>query len=280
MAVSVWEHTEARRVRLEKALANERADPVEAPVGPNTEAATESQESAPAAQQEPASSSSGPAAPMPNAKTFRTSRWIHQWSWDHKNAENAKERGQARRQQVKSWKTSGEGEDSVTSNDRADSGRFGNRCPLYSCVTEQDEMTIGGLYVIDGIDVVATLVPEEDVWQFEATETCTTETQMQDREQKSIAVVDYEDPSATEAIEAFDTRTSEKLDSEDVRKVRAKEVRELEFEVEMEVDESEMRSTLGMKIWSEMGGNTKGPKQSSNTMSSVCHGSEHKRIEI
>ena len=35
-------------------------------------------------------------------KTFRTSRWIHQWSWDHKNAENAKERGQARRQQVKS----------------------------------------------------------------------------------------------------------------------------------------------------------------------------------
>ena len=24
-------------------------------------------------------------------KTFRTSRWIHRWSWDHKNAENAKE---------------------------------------------------------------------------------------------------------------------------------------------------------------------------------------------
>ena len=28
--------------------------------------------------------------------------------------------------------------------------------------SSKDEMTIGGLYVIDGIDVVATLVPEED----------------------------------------------------------------------------------------------------------------------
>ena len=61
--------------------------------------------------------------------------------------------------------------------------------------SSKDEMTIGCLYVIDGIDVVATLVPEEDVWQFETTETCTTETQMQDREQESIAVVDYEVPA-------------------------------------------------------------------------------------
>ena len=112
-------------------------------------------------------------------------------------------------------------------------------------------MTIGGFYVIDGIDVVVTLVPEEDVWQFEATETCTTETQMQDREQESTAVVDYEDPSATEAIEAYDARTGEKLDSEEVPKGRAKEVRDLdEFEVKMEVDESEIRLTLGKKIWS------------------------------
>ena len=67
-----------------------------------------------------------------------------------------------------------------------------------------------------------------------------------------IAVVDNEDPSATEAIEAYDARTGEKLDSEEVRKGRAKEVRELdEFEVKMEVDESEMRSTQGKKIWSK-----------------------------
>ena len=63
--VGLAPHTEACRVRLEKALADERADLVEAPVGPILEPATESQESAPAAQQEPASSSSGPAAPMP-----------------------------------------------------------------------------------------------------------------------------------------------------------------------------------------------------------------------
>ena len=48
--------------------------------------------------------------------------------------------------------------------------------------SSKDGMTIGGLYVIGGIDVVATLVPEEDVWQFEATRTCTTETPMQDGE--------------------------------------------------------------------------------------------------
>ena len=83
-------------------------------------------------------------------------------------------------------------------------------------------MTTGGLYVIDGIDVVATLVPEEDVWQFETTEACTTDTQTQDREQESIAVVNYENPSTTEAIEPCDARTSERLDSEEVRKGRAK----------------------------------------------------------
>ena len=63
--VGLGPHTEGCRVRLEKALGDERADLVEALVGPNTEPATESQESAPAAQQEPASSSSGLAAPMP-----------------------------------------------------------------------------------------------------------------------------------------------------------------------------------------------------------------------
>ena len=124
-------------------------------------------------------------------------------------------------------------------------------------------MTIGGLYVIDGIDVVATLVPEEDVWQFEATETCTTETQMQDGEQESIAVVDCEDPTATEAIESHDARTGEKLDPEEVRNGRAKEVRELDdFGVKMEVDESEMRLTRGKKIRSKWVETRKDPNSS------------------
>ena len=63
--VGLGPHTEACRVRSEKALADERTNPVEAPVGPIIEPATESQESASVAQQEPASSSFGPAAPMP-----------------------------------------------------------------------------------------------------------------------------------------------------------------------------------------------------------------------
>ena len=122
-------------------------------------------------------------------------------------------------------------------------------------------MTIGGLYVIDSIDVVATLVPEEDVWQFEATETCTTETQ--DGEQESIAVVDCEDPIAAEAIEAYDARTGEKLDTEEVRKGRAKKARELdEFEVKMEVVESDMRLTPGKKIWSTWVETRKDPNRS------------------
>ena len=75
---------------------------------------------------------------------------------------------------------------------------------------------------------------------------------MQDGEQESIAAVDHEDPSVTEAIEAHDARRGEKLDSEEVRKGRVKEVRELdEFEIKMDVDESEVRSTPGKKTWSE-----------------------------
>ena len=71
VAVLVWDHTQKPAAcDWKKALADEKADPVEAPVGPNTQPATESQESAPAAQQEPASSSSGPAAPTP-AQNFQ-----------------------------------------------------------------------------------------------------------------------------------------------------------------------------------------------------------------
>ena len=62
--VGLGSHTESR-VRSRRTSADERADPVETPIGPITEPATESQESAPAAQQEPTSSSFGPAAPMP-----------------------------------------------------------------------------------------------------------------------------------------------------------------------------------------------------------------------
>ena len=41
--------------------------------------------------------------------------------------------------------------------------------------SSKDEVMPGGLHVTGGIDVVATLVPEDDVWQSEAAETSTTE---------------------------------------------------------------------------------------------------------
>ena len=78
------------------------------------------------------------------------------------------------------------------------------------------------------------------------------ETQFRDWEQESIAAVDYEDPGTTEIIEAYDARTGERLDSEEVRKGRAKEVQELdEFDDKIEFDESEMRVTPGKKICSK-----------------------------
>ena len=251
VAVSVWDHTQKYvECDWKKALAGERADPIETPVGPITEPTTESQESAPTAQQEPASSSSGPAAPMPT-RNFKNEQMDSPMEL---GPQERRERKGARPSETPTSEISGrpmvkarpalppmivptvEGSGAVVLSPPASSSK--------------DEMTIGGLYVIDGIDVVATLVPEEDVWQFEATETCTTETQMQDTEQESIAVVDYEDPSVTEAIEAYDARTGEKLDSEEVRKGRAKEVRELhEIEVKMAVDETEMQWTPCKNTW-------------------------------
>ena len=88
--------------------------------------------------------------------------------------------------------------------------------------------------------------------------------------------MDDEDPSTSETIEARDPRAGERLDSEEVRKGRAKEVRELdELEVKMEVDESEMRVTPGKKKLVNMGGDGKGSKQPCYTVSVVCHGSQH-----
>ena len=129
--------------------------------------------------------------------------------------------------------------------------------------SSKDEMTIGGLYMIDGIDVVATLVPEKDVWQYEATETCTTETQMQDGEQESIAVVDCEDPSATEALRLT---TREQVKSSIQKKCERDEPKRCEnlmnSKPKMEVDKSEMRSTPGEKIWSKWVETRKDPNSS------------------
>ena len=102
--------------------------------------------------------------------------------------------------------------------------------------SSKDEGTTGSLHAIDGIDVVTALVPEEDVWQFEVTKTCARKVQFQDKEQKSVAMVDREDPSV----------------SKNLRKRKANEVQELdEFEVKMKVVKSETRMTPGKKAWSK-----------------------------
>ena len=67
-----------------------------------------------------------------------------------------------------------------------------------------DEMMTGSLYVVDGIDVAATLVPEEGAWQFSAAETSTTEIQLLNRDQDTIAEVDYDYPKASEEVDAHD----------------------------------------------------------------------------
>ena len=272
--VGLGPHNEACRARLEKALADEEASagPVGAGVGPIAEPDTEPQQPAPTAQQEPASSPSGLAAPM--------------LTQNHENEQldspmelGAQERSERKGARPNETPSSEISDRPVVKARPASPPTIvptaegsGTIVLSASASSSKDEMMTGGLYVIDGIDVVATLVPEEDARQFDATETCTTETQLRDREQESIAVVNYEDPSTSEAIEAYDARTGERLDSEEVRKGRAKEVRELdEFEVKMEVDESEMQVENLIK----MGGDAKGSQQPSNTVSAVCHRSQH-----
>ena len=78
--------------------------------------------------------------------------------------------------------------------------RLGSTVLLDPSPSSKDEATTGSLHAIDGIDVVTALVPDEDVWQFEGTKTCATEIQFQDREQKSVAIVDREDPNVFKTI--------------------------------------------------------------------------------
>ena len=91
----------------------------------------------------------------------------------------------------------------------------------------KDETTIVSLHAIDGIDVVAALVPQEDVLADRRHENVRERDSVQDGEQESV-----EDPSVSKTINAYEARTGEKLDSEELLKRKAKEVEEFdEFEV-------------------------------------------------
>ena len=71
---------------------------------------------------------------------------------------------------------------------------------LDSAPSSKDETTRSSSHAIDGIDVVTALVPEEDVWQFEVTNTCVREIQFQDRKQESVTILNREDPSVSKTI--------------------------------------------------------------------------------
>ena len=90
-------HTEACRVRLEKALADEKASA--------SRSGWDRSQSLPLSlsnQHKRRRLHHPVLLRRCQHKTFRTSSWIHRWSWEHKNAESARERGQTRRHQVKS----------------------------------------------------------------------------------------------------------------------------------------------------------------------------------
>ena len=203
-------------MRLEKALADETASvgPVGAGIGPIAEPTTEPSQTAPAAQQEPASSSSGLGAPMPTQN-------LQKEQLDSQMELGAQERRDRKGARPSETPTSEISEKPVVNARPASrpttvptAEGSGTIVLSASASSSKDEMTVGGLYVIDGIDVVAALLPEEDAWHFEAAQTCTTETQLRDREQESIAVVNFEDPSTSETIEAHDASKGERLDSE------------------------------------------------------------------
>ena len=207
-------------------MADEKAS-AGAGVGPIAEPATEPQQPAPAAQQEPASSSSGLAAPMPTQLSEQADGFT-----DGVGPQERRERKGARPSETPTSEISGR---PVVKARPASPPMIvptaeGSGAVVLSTPASfsKDEMAIGGLYVIDESTLWKLSSQRRMCGSFEATETCTTETQIQDTEQGINCGWDYEDPSATEAIEAYDARTGENFDSEEVRNGRAREVRQLD----------------------------------------------------
>ena len=168
--VGLGPHTEACRLRLERALAYERASAssVGAAVGP----ITESQEPAGTARASVfiIRSCCADANTKPSERADGFSMEL--------GAEERRERKGARPSETPTSEISGRpvvkarpASPPMILPMAEGSGTVVLSAPVSS---SKDEMTIGGLYVIDGIDVLATLVPEEDGLQFEATEACTT----------------------------------------------------------------------------------------------------------
>ena len=86
--------------------------------------------------------------------------------------------------------------------------RLGSTVLLDPAPSSKDETTTGSLHAIDGIDVVTTLVPEEDVWQFEVTKTCAREIHFQDGEQESVSIVNPVSPRPSPSAKQERVRSS------------------------------------------------------------------------
>ena len=250
-------HTEACRIRSRRTLADakesESSRAVGAGVGSIAKITVELQQPTVVMQQEPSSLSSfSPAAPMQEpTQDFRNELM------DSSMEMGAQEHREQRKVRLNETLSSEMSKRPVMKAKSTHPSmiapmmkRLGLTVLLDQAPSSKDETTTGSLHAIDGIDVVTALVPEEDVWQFEVTKTCARKIQFQDGEQQSVAIVNREDPSVSKPINVCETRTGEKLDSEEMRKRKAKEVQEL--------DESNNSWKEGIV---KMGGNTKGSKQ-------------------
>ena len=216
--VALGPHKEVYRVRLEKTWDVERTDPVGTRVEPITESDSKSHEPAPTTQQESASSSSDPAASMPTQNLQNE----QMDSTTELGPQERRERQGARPSETPTSEIFGR---PVEKTRPASSSMIvptaecsGTGVLSRSASSSKDEMTIGDLYVFDGIDVMTTLVPEEIRDSSRQQKRAPSKLRCRTKSRNQLRMWTNEDPSATEVIEAYDARTDEKLDSEEVRK--------------------------------------------------------------
>ena len=195
-------HTEACRVRSQRALADakesESSRAVGAGVGSIAKMTVELQQPTAVMQQEPSTSPSfSPTAPMQeptqNVQNEQIDSPMEMGAQEHRVQRKARLNETLSSEMCK--RPVVRAKSAHPSMIASMMERLGSTVLLDPPPSSKDEATTGSLHVIDGIDVVAALVPEEDVWQFEVTKTCAREIQFQDREQESVAIVDREDPS-------------------------------------------------------------------------------------
>ena len=252
-------HTEACRMRSRRTLAdakeNESSRAVGAGVGSIAKMTVQLQQPTAVIQQGPSPSpSSSPTAPMQEPTQNIQNERVD--SPMEMGAQEYKEQSEVRLNETLSCEMSKrpvvKAKSAHSSMNAPLMESLGLTVPLDPAPSSKDEATTGSLHAIDGIDVVTALVPEEDVWQFEVLKTCARKIQFQDGEQESVEIVDRGDPSVPKTINVCEGWVSEKLDSKEMRKRKAKEVQEFgEFEVKVKVVESEIRLTPRKKVWSK-----------------------------